>query len=328
MYEKIKKVLTVVFTAMFFLGIGMAFFSSFLYTDNNTDYKKIQPELRTPEPIECVLGDRKSSLIYVCYTEGSAVNVYDSESSEFLWAVSVPYLRHTYFDLDADRLFIYGANEAYLYDRKTGAFLEKGESDVYGLSFDLEKDTSVEREPVPGRVYYDAYDVFKVNPDGSRSMIVCAPWWADFFNVFIWWLVGFSAGLCKGALMLLDKVRQGVKAKKAAQGDFSGVFELTDKAAVFTVYFYRVESVVNILLGVSFVLLTASVPKVTLLLVPAAIVFILTQIILVNLLDRRILTDYEKKTVSMWRAVNCGTFIAAFLTLVVIMTFNGGELQL
>ena len=328
MYEKIKKVLTVVFTAMFFLGIGMAFFSSFLYTDNNTDYKKIQPELRTPEPIECVLGDRKSSLIYVCYTEGSAVNVYDSESSEFLWAVSVPYLRHTYFDLDADRLFIYGANEAYLYDRKTGAFLEKGESDAYGLSFDSEKDTSVEREPVPGRVYYDAYDVFKVNPDGSRSMIVCAPWWADFFNVFIWWLVGFSAGLCKGALMLLDKVRQGVKAKKAAQGDFSGVFELTDKAAVFTVYFYRVESVVNILLGVSFVLLTASVPKVTLLLVPAAIVFILTQIILVNLLDRRILTDYEKKTVSMWRAVNCGTFIAAFLTLVVIMTFNGGELQL
>ena len=327
MYEKIKKVLTVVFTAMFFLGIGMAFFSSFLYTDNNTDYKKIQPELRTPEPIECVLGDRKSSLIYVCYTEGSAVNVYDSESSEFLWAVSVPYLRHTYFDLDADRLFIYGANEAYLYDRKTGAFLEKGESDAYGLSFDLE-DTTIQGEPVPGEVYYDAHDVFKVNPDGSRSMIVCAPWWADFFNVFIWWLVGFSAGLCKGALMLLDKVRQGVKAKKAAQGDFSGVFELTDKAAVFTVYFYRVESVVNILLGVSFVLLTASVPKVTLLLVPAAIGFILTQIILVNLLDRRILTDYEKKTVSMWRAVNCGTFIAAFLTLVVIMTFNGGELQL
>ena len=94
------------------------------------------------------------------------------------------------------------------------------------------------------------------------------------------------------------------------------------------VYFYRVESVVNILLGVSFVLLTASVPKVTLLLVPAAIGFILTQIILVNLLDRRILTDYERKTVSMWRAVNCGTFIAALLTLVVIMIFNGGELQL
>lgn len=327
MYEKIKKVLTVVFTAMFVLGIGMTLFSSFLYIDNNADYKKIQPELRTAEPIDCMMGDRKSDLIYVCYTEGSAVNVYDKMSGEFLWAVSVPYLRHTYFDLDADRLFIYGANEAYLYDRKTGAFLEKGESDAYGLSFDLE-DTTIQGEPVPGEVYYDAHDVFKVNPDGSRSMIVCAPWWADFFNVFIWWLVGFSAGPCKGALMLLDKVRQGVKAKKAAQGDFSGVFELTDKAAVFTVYFYRVESVVNILLGVSFVLLTASVPKVTLLLVPAAIVFILTQIILVNLLDRRILMDYEKKTVSMWRAVNCGTFIAAFLTLVVIMTFNGGELQL
>lgn len=327
MYEKIKKALTAVFTAMFVLGIGMALTSSFLYIDNNADYKKIQPELRTPEPIDCVMGDRKSDLIYVCYAHGSAVNVYDKMSDEFLWAVSVPYLRHTYFDLDADRLFIYGANEAYLYDRKTGAFLEKGESDAYGLSFDLE-DTTIQGEPVPGEVYYDAHDVFKVNPDGSRSMIVCAPWWADFFNVFIWWLVGFSAGLCKGALMLLDKVRQGVKAKKAAQGDFSGVFELTDKAAVFTVYFYRLESVVNILLGVSFVLLTASVPKATLLLVPAAIVFILTQIILVNLLDRRILTDYEKKTVSMWRAVNCGTFIAAFLMLVVIMTFNGGELQL
>lgn len=223
MYEKITKVLDVIFSVLFVLCIGMGLFSSFLYTDNNADYKKIQPELRTAEPIDCVMGDRKSDLIYVCYTEGSAVNVYDKMSGEFLWAVSVPYLRHTYFDFAADRLFIYGANEAYLYDRKTGAFLEKGESDAYGLSFDLE-DTTIQGEPVPGEVYYDAHDVFKVNPDGSRSMIVCAPWWADFFNVFIWWLVGFSAGLCKGALMLLDKVRQGVKAKKAAQGDFSGVF--------------------------------------------------------------------------------------------------------
>lgn len=327
MYEKITKGLNVIFTLMFITGVVMGLVSSTLYTDNNADYTEIQPEFRTPEPIDCVLVDSKSGMIYVCYTESSAVNVYDSGTGTFLWALSAPYLRHSYFDLDGKTLTIYGASEAYLYDRKTGAFLEKGESDAYGLSFDLE-DTTIQGEPVPGEVYYDAHDVFKVNPDGSRSMIVCAPWWADFFNVFIWWLVGFSAGLCKGALMLLDKVRQGVKAKKAAQGDFSGVFELTDKAAVFTVYFYRVESVVNILLGVSFVLLTASVPKVTLLLVPAAIGFILTQIILVNLLDRRILTDYEKKTVSMWRAVNCGTFIAAFLTLVVIMTFNGGELQL
>ncbi|MGN1443590.1 MAG: hypothetical protein ACI4XE_07060 [Acutalibacteraceae bacterium] len=327
MYEKITKGLDVVFSVLFVLCIGMCLFSSFLYTDNNADYMKIQPELRTPEPIECVLGDRKSSLIYVCYTEGSAVNVYDSESGEFLWAVSVPYLRHTYFNLAADRLVIYGANEAYFYDCKTGAFLEKGESDAYGLPFDLE-DTTIQGEPVPGEIYYDTYDVYKVNPDGSSTMIVCAPWWVDLFFVPIWWLFGFSAGLGKGALMLLEKVRQGVKAKKAAQGDFSGEYELTDKAAAFTVRFYQAESVVHILLAVMIAIFTGSAPKVTLLAVPVAIVFILAQIVLVNLLDRRTLTVYEKKTVSMWKAVNWGTMISALLTLAVVSVLHGGELQL
>lgn len=328
MYEKIKKVLDVIFSVLFVLCIGMGLFSSFLYTDNNADYKKIQPELRTAEPIDCVMGDRKSDLIYVCYTEGSAVNVYDKMSGEFLWAVSVPYLRHTYFDLDADRLFIYGANEAYLYDRKTGAFLEKGESDAYGLSFDLEKDTTIQGELVPGEVYYDAHDVFKVNPDGSRSMIVCAPWWADFFNVFIWWLVGFSAGLCKGALMLLDKVRQGAEAKRDAGAGLSGELELTDRTAAFAVRFYKAQSVIHLLTAGCIVLLISSAPKVTLLMFPVAFLFIFSHIVLENLLEKKKLSDYEQKTVSMWNAVNWGTMIAAFLTLAVVIGFFGGEIQL
>ncbi|MGN1195825.1 MAG: hypothetical protein ACI4SB_10100 [Acutalibacteraceae bacterium] len=328
MYEKLTKVLNVLFTAMFITGVVMCLVSSSLYTDNNADYTVLQPELQTPDPIDCVLVDSKSGMIYVCYSESSAVNVYDGESGEFLWAVSVPYLRHSYFDLDADRLYIYGANEAYLYDSKTGAFLEKGESDAYGLSFDLEEDTAIQGDPVPGEVYYDIYNVYKVNPDGSRQMIACAPWWVDCFNIFIWWLVGFSGGLGKGALILLDKVRQGARAKRAAQADFSGECELIDKVAAFTVHFYRSESVVNILLAVIFVLFTSSVPKVTLLLFPVTIVFIIAQIVLVNLLDRRKLSAYEKQTVSMWNAINWGTYIAAFLTLAVIMILNGGEIQL
>ena len=327
MYEKIKKVLDVIFSVLFVLCIGMGLFSSFLYTDNNADYKKILPELRTAEPIDCVVGDRKSDLIYVCYTEGSAVNVYDKMSGEFLWAVSVPYLRHTYFDFAADRLFIYGANEAYLYDRKTGAFLEKGESDAYGLSFDLE-DTTIQGEPVPGEVYYDAHDVFKVNPDGSRSMIVCAPWWADFFNVFIWWLVGFSGGLGVGALLIADKVRQGTRAKRDAEAGLSEELELTDRTAVFAVRFYKAQSVIHLLAAVCIVLFTSSAPKVTLLMFPVAFLFIFSHIVLENLLEKKKLSDYEQKTVSMWNAVNWGTMIAAFLTLAVVIGFFGGEIQL
>lgn len=327
MYEKITKVLNVVFSVLFVLCIGMCLVSSTLYTDNNADYTEIQPELRTPEPIECVLGDRKSSLIYVCYTEGSAVNVYDSESGEFLWAVSVPYLRHTYFDLAAGRLVIYGADEAYLYDSKTGAFLEKGESDAYGLSFELE-DTAIQGEPVPGEVYYDLNNVYKVNPDGSRTMIVCAPWWVDCFFVPIWWLFGFSAGLGKGALMLLDKVRQGTRAKRDAQAGLLEELEMTDRTAAFAVRFYKAQSVIHLLAAAIFVLFTSSVPKVTLLIFPVALVFILSHIVLENLFEKKKLSDYEQKTVSMWNAVNWGTMIAAFLTLAVVIAFFGGEIQL
>ena len=45
-------------------------------------------------------------------------------------------------------------------------------------------------------------------------------------------------------------------------------------------------------------------------------------------LNRRTLSTYEKKIVSMWKAINWSTLIVAFLTLVVIMTLNGGEIQL
>ncbi len=328
MYEKITKGLNVVFTLMFITGVVMCLVSSTLYTDNNANYTEIQSELRTPEPIDCVLVDSKSGMIYVCYCESSAVNVYDENSGAFLWAVSAPYLRHSYFDLDGKTLTIYGASEAYLYDSKTGAFLEKGESDTYGLSFELEEYTAIQGEPVPGEVYYDVYNVYKINSDGSRQMIVTALWWYDLFNVFIWWLVGFSGGLGKGALMLLDKVRQGVTAKRDAETGLSGEQELTDRAAVFAVRFYKAQSVIHLLAAACFVLFAGTAPKVTLLIFPVALVFILSHIVLDNILEKKMLTDYEKKTVSMWKAVNWGTFIAAFLTLVVIMMLNGGSLQL
>lgn len=327
MYEKIRKVLNVVFTVMFVLGIGMALVSSFLYTDNNADYTEIQPELRTPDPIDCVLVDSKSGMIYVCYSESSAVNVYDEKSGAFLWAVSAPYLRHGYFDLDGKTLTIYGGSEAYLYDSRTGAFLEKGESDAYGLSFDIEEYTAIQGEPVPGEVYYDVYNVYRINPDGSKLMIVTASWWFDLFNVFIWWLVGFSGGLGVGALMLSDKVRQGIIAKREAGTVLLGEQEPTDRTAVFAVRFFKAQSVIHLLAAASFALFTSLAPKVTLLMLPVALAFILSHIVLDNLLERKKLSDYEQKTVSMWSTVNWATMIAACLTLAVVSVLHGGEIQ-
>ena len=181
---------------------------------------------------------------------------------------------------------------------------------------------------MPGEIYYDTYDVYKVNPDGSRLMIVSALWWYDFFNIFIWWLVGFSGGLGKGALMLLDKVRQGVTAKRDAETGLSGEQELTDRAAVFAVRFYKAQSVIHLLTAGCIVLLISSAPKVTLLMFPVAFLFIFSHIVLENLLEKKKLSDYEQKTVSMWNAVNWGTMIAAFLTLAVVIGFFGGEIQL
>ncbi|MGN1443589.1 MAG: hypothetical protein ACI4XE_07055 [Acutalibacteraceae bacterium] len=220
MYEKITNVLHIVFFLLIGLGIGMACISSFLSTDNNTDYMEIQSEWRTPEPIDCVLADSEGGLMYVCYYEGSAVNVYDEKSGAFLWAVSVPSLRGSCFDLGGGTLSIYDTSEAYRYDSRTGVFLEKGESDTYGLPFDPEEDMSAQGEPVPGEVYYDQYEVFRINPDGSRTTLVSAPWWADCFNAFIWWLVSFSGVFGKAVLFLMDKIRQSVRAKRAVLSDF------------------------------------------------------------------------------------------------------------
>lgn len=328
MYEKMKKGLNVVFVLMFILGVGMCLISGFLTIDDNADYKRLQPELRTPELIDCVLGNSKTGMIYVCYTNGSAVNVYDETTGEFLWAVSTPYLRHSYFDLDTDRLYIYGAGEAYLYDSKTGAFLEKGESDAYSLSFDPQEDTSVQGEPVPGKVYYDRNEVYKINPDGSRKTIVAGEWWYLFFNVFMWWLVGFLGGLGKGALLLLDKIRPGIRLKKAAKTDSSGEYALSDRVAVFAVRFYRAESVGHILTAACFLLLINTVPQVTLLLFPDMLVFIIFGIIFSNLLEKRALSDYEKRIVTMWTAINWGAAVFAILTLVVLLMLHGGELTL
>ena len=57
----------------------------------------------------------------MCYNDANCVNVY-TETGEFLWCVSTPYLRNSYFILQDDKLIICDG-DAYIYNvETTGAY--------------------------------------------------------------------------------------------------------------------------------------------------------------------------------------------------------------
>lgn len=205
-----KKIFYVLFIILFMGGIALGLFGRAICSHDNQNYAELQPESFIPDVIETVLHDKELKQIYVCYNDANYVNVY-SESGEFLWAVATPYLRNSYFELQDNKLIIYD-NNAYIYNSKNGEFLGIENEENLDLNYDWEKEQTDEFKD--GEFYFDSYQVYRADSNGTLNIIVSRPWWHWIFNFAVSWLISFVGALGIGITVFIEKKRSYNSVKK------------------------------------------------------------------------------------------------------------------
>ncbi len=309
-----KRIVFTVLSAVFALGIITGLIGRVICVRDNRNYQTTQPELFAPDEISTVLYSENLRQLYICYNDASYVNVY-SINGNFLWAVSTPYLRNAYFELSADQLIIYNGDHAYIYDSANGSFVKKEETDKLDLKYDWEHDITDQFEP--NAYYFDTYQVYKCDDDGSLETIVSRPWWYWIFNFGVCWCVSFSGAIGIGILIFLEFRRKYHNVRKGHHGKERRLFIRNSKGKVILYYFrvatfiYLFYAALDIVFGIWFNgILCIGI-------LPLGIHFIISSAVLGNLLDRTKVSDEESKILDYWNICNIASFIIAFLSVIV-----------
>lgn len=306
-----KKVLAVLFPVLFMASIAWGLIGGAIRSRDTQNYQDLQPELFAPDVIDTVLYDEESEQIYVCYNDANYVNVY-TVSGEFLWAVATPYIRNSYFELQDDMLIIYG-DGAYLYDLRDGSFLAYKNEEELSLPYNWETesaDTFIE-----GDLYFDTYQVYQGQADGSLRTIVARPWWYWCFNFGVCWCIGFSGGIGYCVLCFVGRrkeytaIKAHLKFKKPQAKTIFRYFQIT--AAVHLLY-----AVLDIICGFFGGFLCIGI-------IPLALHFIISSIILQNRIERLSVSKEERKALMYWHEVGLWTFLIAFFSVIVAVAIAG-----
>ncbi|MBP3387327.1 MAG: hypothetical protein J6L23_02220, partial [Clostridia bacterium] len=238
------------------------------------------------------------------------VNVY-SEEGRFLWAVSTPYLRNVYFELSNNQLIVYNFADAYIYDSSNGTFVEKKKSDDIDLSYDWENEYTDDFQN--GEFYFDTYQVYKAQEDGSLTTVVARPWWYWVFNFGVCWCVSFVGAIGMGTIIFLEKRKEYRKTQKAIHPSKHSI-AIENRKARFILKYFRITSIIHVVyavLNIVFGILMDGILCIGIL--PLAIHFIISSIVL----DHIRLTKDEQTIIDYWEVFEISTFIIAFLSVIV-----------
>ena len=295
-----KKEFSLIFYILFAVSIITALAGRVICIRDTRNYDKPQPEFRGPDVIADVFGDTKSEMIYVCYGDASYVNVY-SFSGEFLWAVSTPYMRNASFAVDDGKLYIYDY-EAYVYDDSDGSFIEhigEGSLTFYdeldGTEYDEDSD-----------ITYNAYNVFITLPDGSVITIVERPWWYWLTNFIVCWCAAMLCGLCIGISIFLDKKRGYKRVRHTC--------EFKNRRTKVIYNYFRIMSAVNIVYAVANIVVGFYGGILIIGCFPVVIHFILSSIVLYNLIDATPMSYDERTAIDYWKTVSWASIIMVFIS--------------
>lgn len=308
-----KKVLTVLFPVLFMAGIAWGLIGRAICYRDTQNYQDLQPELFAPDVIETVLYDEKSGQIYVCYNDSNYVNVY-TESGEFLWAVATPYIRNSYFELQDDTLIIYG-DTAYLYDSRDGSFLVRRNADELSLSYDWEPEST--DAFAAGEIYFDPYQVYQAQSDGSLRTIVSRPWWHWCFNFGVCWCIAFAGGIGYGILLFVGKIKEYASVKAH--------LKFKSKKAKTVFRYFRTSAVIHLLYAVLDIVFGFFGGFLCIGIIPLALHFVISSAVLWRRIDHLSISKEERKALAYWGEVGVWTFVIAFFSViaaVAIVSFN------
>ncbi len=309
-----KRNLFVVFILIFCTGIAIGLIGRAICTRDTENYQELQAELFAPDEIATVLHDTELHQIYVCHNDASYVNVY-SEEGRFLWAVSTPYLRNVYFELSNNQLIIYSSDDAYIYNSSDGTFVGKKNSDDIELNYDWEDEYTGEFQD--GEFYFDTYQVYKALKDGSLTTVVARPWWYWVFNFGVCWSVSFVGAIGMGTIIFLEK-RRDLKTLQQEKRTSRLDTIIENRKVSFVIKYLRITSIVHVIYAILDVVAGIFLDGILCIgILPLAIHFIISSIIFSNMLDSIGLTESEQKIKDYWMVLEIGSFVIAFLSVVV-----------
>lgn len=310
--EKLLNVICTISKALFILGISIGLICvTFFNTKSYENYTEIQPESFVPDEIETVLYDEDLKQIYVCYNDANCVNVY-TENGEFLWCVGTPYLRNTDFELQDGKLIICDGN-AYVYDSSNGEFIGLENEENLNLSYEWNEDCTFELHN--GKIIWDFYDVYRVDTQGNWETIISRQWWHYLCNFGLWWCVAFTGAAGIGLSVFL-KSRSDYKSIKKK------VTFKNQKAEKITKYF-KITSFVQIAYTVLNIICIAFDGILCVGLIPLALHFIISNIVLWNMSDKLKISNDEEKVLNYNKILNLATFVIAFISVAIVSSLVG-----
>lgn len=309
--RRFTKILFSVSIVLFMGGIALGLFGRAFCTRSNDNYKNIQPESFVPDTIETVLQDDDLKQIYVCYNDANCVNVY-TEDGEFLWCVATPYMRNSYFELQDNKLIIYDG-DAYIYDAKNGSFLGIENEENLDLNYNWEKE--YDEQYIEGNCYFDSFQVYKALADGSLEVIISRPWWHRIFSFALCFSIAFIGAVGIGISIFFEK-------KKRLQCCEKNVAFKNHKAKVINSYF-RTTTIVHLIYTILNIISAFLFDWLIIGIIPLALHMIISNIILWNMKDRLSCKSEEMQVVDFWGTAEIGSFIIAFISVIIASAIAG-----
>ena len=297
--------------ALFMCSIALGLFGRAFCTRSNNDYKSIQPESFVPDTIETVLHDENLKQIYVCYNDANCVNVY-TEDGKFLWCVATPYMRNSFFELQDNKLIIYDG-DAYIYDSQNGSFLGLENEEKLNLTYDQE--TEYNYKFSEGDFYFDSFQVYKASADGTLDVIVSRPWWHHIFDYSLCLGIAFLGAIGIGISIFLEKKKDYNAVKKTV------VFE-NRKARIIKDYF-KITTIIHSTYFALNIICAFFTDWLIIGIIPLALHMIISSIILWNMKDRLSCKSEEKQVIDFWGTTEIGSFVIAFLSVIIASSIAG-----
>ena len=309
--RRFTKILFPISVALFMCSIAIGLLGRAFCTRSNDDYTSIQPESLVPDTIETTLYDEDLKQIYVCYNDANCVNVY-TEKGEFLWCVATPYMRNSYFELQDDKLIIYGG-DAYIYDSKSGSFLGIEDEEDLDLNYNWEKE--YDEQLTEGNFYFDSFQVYKASADGTLDVIVSRPWWNHIFDYSLCLGIAFLGAIGIGISIFLEKKKDYNAVKKTV------VFE-NRKARIIKNYF-KITTIIHSTYFALNIICAFFTDWLIIGIIPLALHMIISSIILWNMKDRLSCKSEEMQVIDFWGTTEIGSFVIAFISVIIASSIAG-----
>ena len=297
---------------LFIFGIATFFLGRVICTRSNDNYTEIQPESFVPDVIEEVWYDEELKQLYVCYNDANCVNVY-TETGKFLWCVATPYIRNSNFELQEEKLIIYG-DGAYIYNSKDGTFLGLENEENLDLGYDYE-DTVIQETYTKKTFKHDMFNVYEVSENDTMKEIISRPVWHQILNPFIGFMLAFIGAVFFGISLYSEKHRDYQSVKKEV------VF--TNKPAKFIKNYFNITTYIHLgytLLNIVFAFFT---DWMIIGIIPITIHMILSSIVLYNIKDHMSVSTQEMYVIDFWSASEIASYIIAFLSVIVASAIAG-----